>query len=153
MTSALALLHSSFYLLRGPVALRFLADEDQGQARFHRHGAAQEHRSELGCGEALRCEGYESGQVLAQAAEQLGIGFEKELVEVSVGVLARTKDEIPFQVGGRDEVTRQCFPLVDHTVNLMDRSRRPGARPRTIRAAVLPRRSAVARGGSESGTG
>jgi hypothetical protein len=50
--------------------------------------------------------------VLAQSSEQLGIGFEKELVEVSVGTLAGTKDEIAFQVGGRDQVTRQRLPLI-----------------------------------------
>src|SRR5260370_13259770 len=81
---AVAALHSSFYLLRGSVALRFLADEDKGQARFHRHSAAEEHRSKLGCGEALRREGHERGQVLAQSPEQLGIGPKTELAEVPV---------------------------------------------------------------------
>src|SRR5258706_4215085 len=148
---AVAALHASFYLLRGSVALRFLATEDQREARFHRHCAAQEHRSELRCGEALRRERQESGQVLAQTAEQLGIGFEKELVEVSVGVLARTKDEITLQVRGRDQVPSQRLSLINHKVNLMDRSTPPGAPPRTIREAVLSPRPPGRRDGSAHG--
>src|SRR6266849_403929 len=97
----------TFDLLRGAVALRLFADEDQRQARLHRDRAPQEHGAKLGCREALRLSWHQPGELLAQPAQKGWIGFEQELVEVTVRAFSRPKDEIAFEVRGGDEVARQ----------------------------------------------
>src|SRR5260370_10679993 len=93
-------LEPSLYLLRGPVSLRLLAHEDQGQAGLHRNRAAQEHRAQLRRREALRLRRDQLGEMAAQPSQQRRIGFEQELVEVAVRAFSRAKDEIALEVRG-----------------------------------------------------
>jgi hypothetical protein len=47
--------------------------------------------------------------MLAEPAQQGGVGLEKELVEISIRPFARAQDEIAFEVGGGDQVARQLI--------------------------------------------
>jgi hypothetical protein len=49
--------------------------------------------------------------MLAELPQQDRVGLEKELVEISIRPLARSKDKIAFQVGGRYQVARQLLAL------------------------------------------
>src|SRR5690349_7670446 len=166
-------------LLAGAVALRLLAHQQQRKTGLHRHHAAQKHRPKLWRGQSLCFFGDKGSEVRADSLQELRVGLEKKLVEVAVGPLARTKDEIAPQIRRRDKVAPQRLPVRNHRLNLIEflsspftgrwpegpegllpcvfspegRSTPPGARPRKTRAAESPRRSAPSRAGSACETG
>src|SRR5205823_5900117 len=150
---ALARRDASLDLLRGAVALRLLADEEQRQSGLHRHSPAKQYGSELWRCEALRLFRHELSKMRAEALEQVGLGLEQEFVEVSIGLLAGAQDELALQVRGSDEVAPERFLPPNHGINLMDRSRPPYARRRRTRGAESLPRNVLAPEGSECGTG
>src|SRR5450759_2384029 len=113
----------AFDLLRRPIALWFLSDQDQRQPGLHRNGAAQQDGPKLRRRETLRVLRNQLGEVFAQPAQQSRIRLEKELVEIPIGPPARAKNEIAFEVGGFHQVTSELVQLECpglHRPNLAD---------------------------------
>src|SRR5437879_4933964 len=89
---------AAFDLFRSAVTLRLLPHQDQGEASFHGDCTAKEHCAELRSREALRLRRDQLGETPAEPAQERGIGFEEELVEVAVGAFARAKHEVALEI-------------------------------------------------------
>src|SRR6266566_5284647 len=64
----------------------------------------------------------------SEPAQQRGIGFEEELVEVPVGAFARTKNEVALEIGRGDQVAPELTQLGCrglHALNLAEGCHRP----------------------------
>ena len=91
----------AFEPVRGPLLLRGLADDQEGQARGQRGSRRERHRTELGAGEPNRVRlvlGDGCCDVLAERREQVWPGLEPVLVEVVARAPARAKDEVTLDV-------------------------------------------------------
>src|SRR6476659_10722746 len=100
---ALALLVHALQLLRRPVLLRGLADDQERQTRLERRGRRERDRTELRAREPVGVRlvlAHRLGERLAERREHLRARLEAVLVEVVARATARAEHEVAFEVRG-----------------------------------------------------
>ena len=100
----------------GAVVLRFLADDQEGQAALERRRGGERDGSELRPGEPDRVRlvlAHGVGDRAAERREQVGAGLEPVLVEVVLRAAAGAEDEVAFEVGGVAERAGELVPRHD----------------------------------------
>src|SRR4051794_18673246 len=111
---ALALLEDALELLRRPVLLRGLADDQERQSRLERR-----RRGERDCAELRSCEAvgvrlvlaHRLGERLAERRQHIGARLEAVLVEVVARAAARAEHEVALEVRGVAQRPRELVPL------------------------------------------
>src|SRR3954452_592953 len=125
---ALAFLEGALDPLGGPVLLRLLADDDEGQAGFERGRGSQGDGPELRAGEAGRVGRvlpYRRCDPLPERLQQVGTRLEAVFVEVVARSLSRPEQEVALEVRMLDE--RAGERVVAHDAAAPSTSRATGS--------------------------